>query len=228
MPSTVVLVHGAWHGAWAWDRFLPELSDLETRTVELPSVGSDPAALGDLYADAAAVRAAVAALDGPVVVVAHSYGGAPVSEGLVGLPQVSGIVYVCAFQLDVGESLAAAVGGSAPDWWDMHEEQGYVDTLRPEEIFYGGVDAATVADAIGKLRHQGLAAFAQPQTAAAWHDIPSTYVVCEQDNAIPAVAQEAMAKRSDRVVRMDTSHSPFLTRPAELAAIIREQFSAQG
>ncbi|MEU8006493.1 alpha/beta hydrolase [Catellatospora sp. NPDC049111] len=78
-PS-LLLVHGAWHGPWAWQQLIDQLSDLDVHTVALPTSGDDPATLGDLYDDAAAVNAAVAAISGPVVVVAHSYGGAPVTQ----------------------------------------------------------------------------------------------------------------------------------------------------
>ena len=227
MPSTptLVLVHGAWHGPWAWRRLVDELPDLDVRTVALPSAGLDPTGLGDLRADAAAVRTAVGAVDGPVLVCAHSYGGAPAGEGLAGLPSVIGIVYLCAFQLDIGESLLGAVGGVPPSWWDVHEEAGYVDPLRPTEVFYTDVDADTAVGAVARLGHQSLAALGQPLLRAAWRTIPSTYIVCERDAVIPVPAQEAMAERSGRVLRMPTSHSPFLSRPAQLAGILRAELA---
>jgi len=224
---TLVLVHGAWHGPWAWQRLVEELPEVDVRTVTLPSVGPDPAALGDLRNDADAVRSVAAAVDGPVLVCAHSYGGAPASEGLAGLRNVIGLVYLCAFQLDIGESLLGSVGGDAPDWWDVHESDGYVDALRPAEVFYGDVDADTVRGAIPQLSHQSLAALGQPLTRAAWRTIPSTYVVCERDEAIPFFAQEAMSERAGRVLRMPTSHSPFLSRPAQLAGVLRAELAAR-
>jgi pimeloyl-ACP methyl ester carboxylesterase len=228
-PSpTLVLVHGAWHGPWAWDRLVEELPDVDTRTVSLPSVGPDPAALGDLHADAEAIRSVVAGIAGPVVVCAHSYGGAPATEAAADLPNVIGLVYLCAFQLDIGESLGSAAGGAPPEWWDVHAAEGYVDPLRPDEIFYGDVDEATTRASIGRLGHQSLVALGQSLTRAAWRTIPSTYVVCEQDQAIPVFAQEAMAQRAKRVLRMPTSHSPFLSRPAQLAGVLRVELAALG
>ncbi|WP_219417275.1 alpha/beta hydrolase [Pseudonocardia nigra] len=222
---TLVLVHGAWHGPWAWDRLVEELSDVDVRTVALPSVGADPAALGDLRADAAAVRSVVAGIDGPVLVCAHSYGGAPVTEGVADLPNVVGLVYLCAFQLEIGDSLLSSVGGRPPEWWDVHEAEGYVDALRPREIFYGDVDEAAADAAIAQLGHQSLAALGQPLTRAAWHAVPSTYVICEQDRAIPVFAQKAMAQRAKRVLRMSASHSPFLSHPAQLAGVLRAELA---
>lgn len=230
MPSTatVLLVHGAWHGPWMWGALLREMPDVDVRTVALPSVGRRAAALGDMHADATAVRSAVTAIDGPVLVCAHAYGGVPATQGVADLPNVDGLVYLCAFQLDVGESLAAVAGGRPPDWWDVHAAEGYVDALRPLEIFYGDVDEAVARDAITRLRHQSLASFDQRVTRAAWHAVPSTYVVCEHDRVLPVRAQEAMARRAGRVLRLPSAHSPFLSRPAQLAGILRAELAAAG
>jgi pimeloyl-ACP methyl ester carboxylesterase len=223
MP-TLVLVHGAWHGPWAWSRLLEDMPDVETLAVALPSVGRDPAGLGDMHADAEAVRSVVAAVGGPVLVCAHSYGGIPTTEAVGDLPNVVGLVYLCAFQLDVGDSLYSTVGAPA-SWWDTHPDEGYVDTRQQREILYHDVDGAMALAAIARLEHQSLLAFRQPLTRAAWRNVPSTYVVCEQDRAIPVAGQEAMAQRATRVLRMPTSHSPFLSRPAQLAGVLRAELS---
>jgi pimeloyl-ACP methyl ester carboxylesterase len=227
MPRpTIVFVHGAWHGPWAWDAVIRELPGLTTRAVALPSAGHDPATLGDMYADAAVIRETVAAIEGPVLVVAHSYGGIPTTEGLAGFSQVSRLVYLASFQLDVGDSLVGATGGKTPEWQDVHEAEGYLDPLRPEEVFFGDVDEATTRAAVARLGHQSWPAINQPLTGAAWHTIPSTYVLCEKDAAIPLAAQEAMAQRSGRVLRLPTSHSPFLSRPADVASILRAEIAS--
>lgn len=218
----LVLVHGAWHGPWCWERLLAELTDVRVHTAALTSTGHDPAALGDLYADADAVRQTVSAIDAPVVLCGHSYGGVVISEAAAGVPNVAGLVYLCAFQLDVGEALAA--DREPPDWWELHD--GYAAARSPHEIFYTDLDVETVASMTPRLGYQALAPFAQPLTRAAWREIPSTYLVCTQDRAIPVAHQEAMAQRATRVVRMDTAHSPFLSRPAEVADLLREELAA--
>jgi pimeloyl-ACP methyl ester carboxylesterase len=229
MPTaTVLLVHGAWHGPWMWAALTREMPDVPVRTVALPSVGRNAAALGDMHADVEAVRAAVTAIRGPVLVCAHSYGGVPVTEGVADLSNVVGLVYLCAFQLDVGESLAGAAGGAQPGWWDVHAAEGYVDALRPLEVFYADVEEGIARDAIMRLGHQSLVAFGQRVTRAAWRTIPSTYVVCEHDRAVPVEMQERMAMRAARVLRMPSSHSPFLSRPAQLAGILRAELAATG
>ncbi|MGY1619143.1 alpha/beta hydrolase [Geodermatophilus sp. SYSU D00691] len=220
MTATLLLVHGAWHGSWAWRALLDHLDGVEVRTVDLPSAGPDPAALGDLPADAEAVRGALAGIDGPAVVVGHSYAGAVVTEAVTPDSGAAHLVYLCAFLLDEGESLLGAVGGQAPPWWDVRD--GHVAVRTPEEVFYDDCPADLTAEAVGRLGVHSLAAFEQPLSRAAWRSVPSTYVVCEDDRAIPVFAQEAMAQRAGTVVRMSGGHSPFLARPAELAAVLRE------
>ena len=210
--TTFLLVHGAWHGAWCWDALAPKLGD--TRTVELPSKGPER---GDLSADAAVVRDAIAAIDGPVTVVAHSYGGIVATEGAGGADH---IVYVAAFVLDVGESLFGAVGGVAPDWWQPDGDGSLITALRPEEIFFNDCSPEATAAAVARLQPQTRKSFTDELTRTAWREIATTYVICERDNAIPVFAQEAMAARAGRVERLDASHSPFLSRPDELAQII--------
>ncbi len=202
---TLVLVHGAWYGSWAWQPVLRRMANRDVRTVSLTTVGGDPTRLGDMPQDAATVRAAVEAIDGPVVVCAHSYGGIPITEGLADATNVVGLVYLCAFQLSVGESLLGSLGGTPPEWWDVHHDAGYVDAQRPEEVFFHDCGAETRADAGAKVRasHMALSAKHQTLTAVAWSSIPSTYVVCTQDRAIPPDAQRTMAERSGAVVELD-------------------------
>ncbi|WP_222721337.1 alpha/beta fold hydrolase [Actinomadura sp. HBU206391] len=225
MSPTLVLVHGAWHDTWCWEKLIDALPDIETRAVSLPSSGHDPSALGDLRADADALRSVLASVDGPVVVCAHSYGGLPATEVAGETGDVRRLVYLCAFQLDVGESLLGAAGGTGPEWWDVHEAQGHIEVLRPQEVFYGDLDADTAAAAAARLGYQSLRSVTQPLTAAAWRTVPSTYVVAERDAAIPVPVQEAMAHRAQVVRRLDTSHSPFLARPAVLADLLREELA---
>jgi pimeloyl-ACP methyl ester carboxylesterase len=72
------------------------------------------------------------------------------------------------------------------------------------------------------LRPQSLAAFTETQEAAAWRTAPSTYVVCEQDRAIPVAAQELMSARAANTLRLSSSHSPFLSTPDDVARLIAD------
>jgi pimeloyl-ACP methyl ester carboxylesterase len=219
MPPTLVLVHGAWHGPWCWQPLVDELPDVDVVTVALPSSGPDPQSLGDLTADADAVRTALAGVEGPVVLVGHSYGGIPVTEAASADLGVAHLVYLCAFQLDVGDSLVSSLGGAVPPWQEVHPTHVRVTT--PEAVFYNGVAPELTTQAVAAIGLQSTSSLTQPLSRAAWRELPSTYVVCEQDQAIPVEAQEAMSGRAGTVLRLDTGHSPFLAAPAELAALLR-------
>lgn len=215
--ATLVLVHGAWHGSWAWQALIDALPGVDVRTVELPSSGTDVDALGDLHADVDVVRTTLAGIDGPVVVVAHSYGGLPVTEAAGAT--VAHLVYLCAFMLDAGDSLIGTYGGARPPWCEVHDRHMVART--PAEVFYNGVDADVTARAVEQLGVQARAATEQALTRAAWREIPSTYIVCDRDRAIPPSAQEAMAQRAGTVLHLDAGHSPFLSQPTEVATLIR-------
>lgn len=214
----VLLVHGAWHGGWVFDPLLPHLEQagLGAAVVELPSAGGD----GGLAADAAVVRAAIGSRPGPTLVVGHSYGGIVISEGAAGLADVSGLVFICALQLDVGESWTGGTGGRLPRWVEVDEAAGTTRVPDPVPVFYDDLDPATARRTAARLTTQTLSSTTDALTRAAWHDIPSTYVICERDKAFPPDAQEAIAARSGTVRRLDSGHSPFLSHPAELAALL--------
>jgi pimeloyl-ACP methyl ester carboxylesterase len=213
-----LLVHGAWHGAWAFDGLVRVLEGAGhgARTVELPSSGST----AGLAEDAEVVRAALAEQPGPTVVLGHSYGGVVISEGAAGAPNVAGLVYLCAFMLDVGESLLGTLQGQIPPWIAVDEAAGTSIPTTPLEVFYNDCSEEDAAAAAARLKPQSLAAFTSEQTAAAWRDVPSMYIVCERDNAIPVAAQDAMSGRATVVERMDASHSPFMSQPEATATLL--------
>ena len=216
---TVMLVHGAWHGAWCWDEVAQRLraDGIPVVAVDLPSV----AAGGDMHDDARAVREAIAAVDGETIVVGHSYGGVVITEGAAGAHGVRHLVYLTAFMLDEGESLLATVGGALPAWIEVTDGEA---TIVPDgkPVFYNTTAPDAASAAAARLRPQAKATFEQTVRSVAWRDVPSTYVICDRDNAIPVPAQEAMAARAGTTYRLDTDHSPFLNDPDAVAALINE------
>ncbi|MEU7882998.1 alpha/beta hydrolase [Microbispora bryophytorum] len=227
LPS-LLLVPGAWHKPEHLQLLIDDLPGIDVHTVALTSCGDDPKALGDMYSDAAAIRAAVEAIGGPVVVVAHSYGGVPTTQALADASNVKSIVYLAAFQLDAGDSLLSSAGGDPALWWEFHRQEGVGDFLtvaNPVEVFYGDVDRSVAEKAAAALGYQSYAATTQKLTAVAWQTIPSTYIICEADGAIPPFVQELFAKRADRTLRLNSSHSPFLSQPSALAQLIRHELS---
>ncbi|MEL6894442.1 MAG: alpha/beta fold hydrolase, partial [Actinomycetota bacterium] len=119
-PRLVVLVHGAWHGAWCWASFQAELDrrGVPSLAIDLPGHGASTEPLGDLHGDAAALGPMLDAVaerrpdvttDG-VVLVGHSYGGAVVSQAAAGRNDVAHVAYVAAFALQADESVMGALG----------------------------------------------------------------------------------------------------------------------
>jgi pimeloyl-ACP methyl ester carboxylesterase len=224
----LLIVPGAWHNPEHFRPLVRELADVDRHTVSLKSNGKDPATLQDMYADADVIARAAAAIDGPVVVLAHSYGGVPATQALTSAGNVRRIIYLAAFQLQAGDSLLSSSRGDLMPWARRHRQDGigdYVEALTPVNVFYNDVDAETARCAVSQLGYQSYASMQQPLTEAAWTSIPSTYVICEADNAIPVAAQEEMANHADDIQRLNSSHSPFLSQPAALAGLLKRLLS---
>lgn len=214
----ILLVHGAWHGAWCWEKLVPELTATgwHVITVDLPSASADPDNPAGMYDDARVIRACLDGIDGRVTVLAHSYGGVPATEAAAGATNVDRIVYLSAFQVDEGESIAGLSGGQIPS--------SVIGTLpvpaEPSKHLYSGAAAEDADRAAERLVPQTVKSFSEPLTSVAWKTVPSSYIICEQDEILPPAFQEGMSARSGRSHRLSCGHSPFLSIPAELAELI--------
>jgi pimeloyl-ACP methyl ester carboxylesterase len=217
--STVVLVHGAWHGAWCWDEVVSRLSGdgLDVVAVDLPSVASG----GDLYDDARAVRQVLDDTPGDKVLVGHSYGGIVIAEAAAGVDGLRHLIYLTAFMLDEGEALADIVGRTPPAWQISNPDGRTISVEGAQGVFYNTCTPDIADAAAARLRPHTIASFVEPVRSVGWRDVPSTYVICELDNAIPVPAQEAMAAHADTTQRLRSDHSPFLTDPDAVADLIR-------
>jgi pimeloyl-ACP methyl ester carboxylesterase len=230
--ATVVLIHGAWHGAWCWDRVVPLLEDAEIPTVavDLPGHGVSSEPLGDLYTHIAFVRDLLDGIDGPVVLCGHSYGGAVITEAAAGVDSVRHLVYLCAIVPEVGETLATVMAdtvtpeqgrselGSAMQVNDVGTMTLDLDAAVP--VFYADCADDDVSAARTQISAHSAASFGEPIRTAAWHDIPSTYVVCTEDRAINPEFQRALTTRTTTFVEWPTSHSPFFSRPDLVADLL--------
>jgi len=229
VPATVVLVHGAWHGAWCWGKVVEELRarGIPAVAIDLPGHGASTEPLGDLLDDAAALRATLDGLD-DAVVCGHSYGGAVVSEGAADHPAVRHLVFVSAFPLAPGESCSQSV--SIPEGVDLSrladairaDEDGIV-TIDPEiavDAFYHDCPPADVELALRSLGGQRRESLETRVRRAAWQDCPSTYAVCTDDRAVPVPLQRALAARATDVVDWPTGHSPFFARPDLVTSLL--------
>jgi pimeloyl-ACP methyl ester carboxylesterase len=229
----VVFVHGAlvFDGAWWWHRMVEPLAalGLESQAVELPSCVAPPVppaeTLGDMYADADAVRAALDGEDGPVVLVGHSYGGMVITDAAAGHGNVEHLVYLDSVMPEHGETMASFGGSREPGpWMDPRPEDGTMGIkaeLTPD-AFMQDCDEAAVAGALERLTRQPLTVFGQGPRAVAWHEKPSTYIVCAEDLATPPEAQREYARRAGKVVEVPTGHHPMLSQPGLLARVLAE------
>ena len=222
--TNYVLVHGGFVGGWYWDQVAESLRSHGHRVEvieQLPSSGSDPAALGDLSADARRVREVVAGVAEPVVLVGHSYGGMVITE-LADDPAVAHAVYLSAFWPERGQSLNDFLGGHLPDWIVPHADGTVtvtedVDVAR--EALCADIDATTTAANMRRFVPQSISSLAAASSAPD-RTHPATYIICELDNAIPPAAQEAMSARADRVERLASSHQAMGSMPERVASLL--------
>jgi pimeloyl-ACP methyl ester carboxylesterase len=232
----VVLVHGAWHGAWCWAALQAELDSrgIPSLAVDLPGHGASPEPLADLASDAASLSATLAKFTRPIVLVGHSYGGAVIGEATVAHANVVHHIYLAAYVLDVGETvidltqaMTASISSEVP-----HEPNPLAkamviadgsSTIDPElahDAFYGRCDPMVTPANVARLSAQPLATFTDPAQVAGWRHVPSTYVRCLADQAVPVAHQDVMAARCTHIETLDTDHSPFNSMPLETAEII--------
>jgi pimeloyl-ACP methyl ester carboxylesterase len=229
MTRTVVLVHGAWHGAWCWEQVLPLLdaASVPVIAVDLPTVSHPSATMHD---DADYVRGALDAITGEVVLVGHSYGGVVISQAGVH-PNVAHLVYLAAFALEAGESASQNALEGGADRGDLADAIEVAElptgetvlTIKPEgavAAFYHDCTPAVASAAVERLRPQPLASLAGTVNAAAWHEKPATYVVCTEDHAVPVALQRSIAARIPTTIDWPTSHSPFASRPELVADLL--------
>lgn len=221
----LVLVHGAWHGAWAWDQLLPVLADRgwTASAVDLPSSGSKEGVL----ADGEVLRARLDATDAPKVVVGHSYGGTVITQAGAH-DTVLGLAYICAARPDVGDVVWTDPHSpdQVPYWIRVDDEVEACFAEDSKKILYNDCSDEVTAAAQARLQGQSLASFLEPVTAAAWRERPYAYLICELDNCVPAEAQEGLAEGAIHIERLEASHSPFMSRPDEVEKFLRRAVSS--
>lgn len=230
--SAFVLVHGGWQGGWAWERVAPLLEEAGHGVVapDLPAHGDDetPPTGVTLGGYAERVVGALDSLEEPAILVGHSMGGMAISEAAERRPEKVGVlVYVGAFLLPDGVSALQMSQKNAEALLTQNiqadEERGVL-TIAPtaaREALFGECSEEDAARAIARLGDEPIAPAGTPVslTEANYGRVPRVYVTCLRDRAIvPALQGEMYTQTPCRdVVSMQTDHSPFLSRPEELA-----------
>jgi pimeloyl-ACP methyl ester carboxylesterase len=184
-----------------------------------------------LGGDVAATKRTIANLNGPVILVGHSYGGAVITEAGSD-PKVVGLVYIAAFAPDKGESVSMLIANPPPDAPVppiLPPQDGYLflDKAKFPASFAGEVASDTAAFMADSQVPWGVDALNGTISDPAWKTKPSWYLVTTEDKMIPPDAQRSMSKRAgSTVVEVKGSHAVYVSQPQAVAALIQK--AAQG
>ncbi|WP_240468002.1 alpha/beta fold hydrolase [Streptomyces dangxiongensis] len=225
---TVVLVHGAFADGSSWSAVVERLQRHGHRVL-VPALP-----LRGLASDAAYIRGVLDGVEGPIVLVGHSYGGAVISHAATGAPRVKALVYIAAFVPDIGESTLGLTGkfpGStlaeattAQSYPLPGGGQGEELVIRQDvfrQQFADGVPETTAQVMAVGQRPIAVAALQEEATAAAWRDIPSWYLVATEDRNIPPAAERWMASRADaHTVTVRAPHAVSVSDPGPVTDLV--------
>ncbi|MBW2386683.1 MAG: alpha/beta fold hydrolase [Deltaproteobacteria bacterium] len=226
--ANFVLVHGSWHGAWCWDHLRPRLEDHGHRLVvpDLPAHGDDPSSpwrvsLADY---SAAVRRAASSASEPVVAVGHSMGGMAISQAVADAPELfCAAVYLCAFAPLPGDRISSLARRDQETLLPSAVRLGTggvsIRREKAAELFYADCQQDLAEWATSRLRPDPYRPLLNRFQYAGSIQIPRAYIECTADQAISLNRQREMAARAgiEIIASLQTSHSPFLSRPDELA-----------
>ncbi|MCW2529548.1 MAG: Alpha/beta hydrolase family protein [Pseudonocardiales bacterium] len=229
---TIVLVHGAWADGSTWSGEVQRLQACGY-TVDVA-----PNPLRGLAEDSAYLKAYLATIAGPIVLVGHSYGGAVITDAATGNANVKALVYDDAYIPDVGENIAALSGpNSALAAASTNPTSvftlvpypgaptGIYDTYLLPTVFIsalaGDLPHAQAAVLAASQSATSLLALGEPSSAPAWKTIPSWDVVGRQDKVIPLAQQLMMATRAgSHITEINSSHLSLISRPTQVTAVI--------
>lgn len=217
----IVLVHGGFVDGSGWEGVFNILrkDGHDVAIVQNPTIS--------LAGDVAATRSVIAAQNGPVILVGHSYGGVVITEA-GNDPKVIGLVYIAAFAPDNGESVASLIkdpapGAPVPPILPPRDGFLYLDKAKFASAFAADVNAKEAAFMAESQVPWGLDALNGSVTEASWKRKPSWYLVATDDKMIPPPAQRAMSKRAgSTVTETPGSHALYVSRPSPVAAIIKQ------
>ncbi|KAJ5115154.1 hypothetical protein NUU61_000913 [Penicillium alfredii] len=200
--ATILYVPGTWHGPECFNRVITRLESANYKTDKF-----------------------------------HSYGGLPTNEAIHGLDiqirqrnglkgGVTRLLLCCSFFIAEGHSLISAFGENDLPWFRVSDDRLEANVATPKKIFCNDCDDTQIERSCASFRPHSYRTFHSPCTYAAWRDVPSTYLYCSQNAAIPFAMQKMMVEERARghdfvTETVDASHSPFFSKPDEVAASIR-------
>lgn len=219
--KAVVLVHGGFVDGSGWAGVYQNLKRAGHDVV----VVQNPTKT--LAEDVATTKAAIESVEGEVVLVGHSYGGVVITEA-GNHPKVSSLVYITAFAPDRGESVASLIanpppGAPVPPILPPKDGYLFLDRARFAASFAADVEPNAAAFMADSQVPWGVDALGGAVTEPAWRSKPSYYLVASEDKMIPPPAQRLMAQRAKaQVTEVPGSHAIYVSKPAEIAAFIRQ------
>ncbi|RCG28682.1 alpha/beta hydrolase [Sphaerisporangium album] len=219
--TNIVLVHGGFVDGSGWQGVYDDLAKdgFQIRIVQNPTLS--------LEGDVAATRQVLDSLDGPAVLVGHSYGGVVISEAGTH-PNVAALAYIAAFAPDKGESVSTLIadpppGAPVPPILPPRDGFLFLDRDKFHGAFAADLPARTAEFMADAQVPWGVDALGGAVTEPAWRHKPSWYLVATEDRMIPPPAQRAMAERSGAtVVEAIGSHAVYVSQPAAVADLIRQ------
>jgi pimeloyl-ACP methyl ester carboxylesterase len=220
-PVSIVLVHGGFVDGAGWEGVY---NGLKKDGYNVSVVQNPTTSLSD---DVAATRLAIAQVQGPVVLVGHSYGGVVITEAGTD-PKVAGLVYITAFAPDKGESVQSLIqnpppGAPVPPILPPVNGYLFLDKSKFRASFAADVSEAKAAFLADSQVPWGVNALAGAISEPAWKTKPSWYLVATEDRMIPPPAQRQMATRAGAVVaEVAGSHAIYISQPETVAALIAE------
>jgi pimeloyl-ACP methyl ester carboxylesterase len=231
---TVVLVHGAFADASSWSGVIERLQ-AKGITVTAPA---NP--LRGISFDSAYLASVFEQIEGPVLAVGHSYGGAVITNAANDAKNVVGLVYVAAFAPDEGETLGAAEASSKdsvlnsalvprqyPGANGGTATEFYIDPAKARDAFAGDLSDEQAALIAATQRPVADAAFGEPNGAPAWKHLPSWAVVATGDRAAGTDVVRSMAERAGaKITEIEGSHVIMVSQPEAVSKVILEAVAA--
>jgi pimeloyl-ACP methyl ester carboxylesterase len=219
--SNIVLVHGGFVDGSGWEAVYNILKNdgYNVAVVQNPTIS--------LEDDVAVTKRVIAAQDGPVTLVGHSYGGAVITEAGTD-PKVAALVYITAFAPDKGESVSSLIkdppaGAPVPPILPPVDGFLFLDREKFAASFAADVDADKAAFMADSQVPWGLNALGGEITEPAWRSKPSWYLLVTEDKMIPLPAQKFMSGRAgSTVTEVSGSHAIYVSQPQAVATIIKE------
>jgi pimeloyl-ACP methyl ester carboxylesterase len=219
--KNILLVHGGFVDGSGWQGVYKALrkTGYNVTIVQNPTLS--------LADDVAVTKRALAAQNGPALLVGHSYGGVVITEA-GNDPKVAGLVYIAAFAPDKGESVSALIkdpppGAPVPPILPPQDGYLFLDRAKFAASFAADVSADAAEFMADSQVPWGVEALSGTISQPAWKTKPSWYLVSTEDRMIPPDAQRAMSKRAgSTVVEVKGSHAVYVSQPGAVAALIEQ------